>query len=293
MTWRGRDHVGPCLDALQHQRPHRTIVVDNASDDGTADVLAARPETAVRLPANVGYAGALAAALDRIDTEFVAWLNDDAEPAPDWLATLEQALDDDPGAAAVSSTIVLHDGRTQSVGVKLTEDGHGADHTGEGDVFGFNGGAALVRTAALKRAGGVPKEFFCYYEDTDTSWRLRLAGHRVITSPARVRHRHGASTRPGSRLFHRWNERNRLLMLLRCAPAGIAAAQLARFVALTLVLPLRRRVPAAWNFRFGLRVQVVGEVFLRMPVVLAQRGAIGRRSTVSRHAVWTGRLEQR
>ncbi|WP_307867739.1 glycosyltransferase family 2 protein [Umezawaea beigongshangensis] len=295
VTWRGREHVTACLDALAAQRrPHEVIVLDNASDDGTAELIAAHPGTprVLRLPRNAGYAGGLAAALPLVRTPYVAWLNDDAVPEPDWLGALEDALDGDPGAAAATSSVLLTDGSTQSVGVALTADGHGVDLLVAGrDVFGFCGGAALVRTAELAAAGGVPSGFFCYYEDTDTAWRLRLAGHRVISvGPARVRHRHGASTRPGSAPFHLWNERNRLLMLLRCAPVTVTLAQLARFALITAALPVRRlrgaAVPDAANFRLGLRLRVLAEVGLRSPAAVAQRWVIGRRSTVSRGAVW-------
>ena len=337
VTWRGVGQVAACLDGLAGQTaPHRTLVVDNGSDDGTAAVLAAHPSRpeVLRLPRNTGYAGALAAALPRVGTPFLAWLNDDAVPEPGWLAELESALDAAPDAAAASAALVLPDGTTQSVGVRLTRDGHGADLTepeaasrqptgdtanltepeaaagqptgehaapgsasrqpagGGSEVFGFCGGAALVRTDALRRVGGVPARFFCYYEDTDTSWRLRLAGWRVVpVLSARVRHRHGASSRLGSARFHRWNERNRLLMLLRCAPAGVAAREVARFAVITALLPvravLRAAVPAGANFRVGLRVRVLGEVLVALPATLAARARIGRTAAVPRRTVWS------
>ncbi|PRY43832.1 glycosyltransferase family 2 protein [Umezawaea tangerina] len=291
VTWRGREHITACLDALAAQKsPHRTLVVDNASDDGTAALLAAHPSApdVVRLPRNLGYAGGLAAVLDRVDTPYVAWLNDDAAPDPAWLVSLEEALDGDPDVAAATSSMVLADGSTQSVGVSLTADGHGVDVVLAGrEVFGFCGGAALLRTGALRRAGGVPAGFFCYYEDTDTAWRLRLAGHRVVSvGPARVTHRHGASTRPGSVPFHRWNERNRLLMLLRCAPLPVALREVARFAVITALLPLRSGVPEAANFRLALRLRVLAEVLLRCPSALVARAVIGRRSVVPRRDVW-------
>ncbi|MFI6097288.1 glycosyltransferase family 2 protein [Lentzea sp. NPDC051213] len=291
VTWRGRDHITACLDALSAQKsPHRTIIVDNASDDGTAELISAHigEHEVVRLPRNRGYAGGLAAVLDRVETPYVAWLNDDAVPDPSWLTELENALEADPGAAAATSSILLTDGSTQSVGVALTADGHGKDVVLAGrEVFGFCGGAALLRTAELRSAGGVPASYFCYYEDTDTAWRLRLAGHRVVSvGPARVRHRHGASTRPGSAQFHRWNERNRLLMLWRCAPLSVAVRELVRFLVITALLPVRKDVPKAANFRIGLRLRVFGEVLLRMPVTVVQRLMIGTRSTVARRTVW-------
>ncbi|OLF04665.1 glycosyl transferase [Actinophytocola xinjiangensis] len=293
VTWRGREHLAACLDALAAQTAgHRVLVVDNASDDGTAAIIAAHPSRPAvhRTRANLGYAGALARVLPGVATEYVAWLNDDAAPAPDWLAELEAVLDADPAVGAASARLETTGGDTQSVGVVLTPDGYGRDATG-GEVFGFCGGAALLRTRAVALAGGVPAAFFCYYEDTDTSWRLRLAGWTVRSVPsARVRHLHGASTRPGSATFHRWNERNRLWMLLRCAPAGVAVRELARFAAITALLPVRRlagrAVPDAWNYRLPLRLRVLAEVLGRVLSLVGERRAITRRATVPRAAVW-------
>jgi GT2 family glycosyltransferase len=288
VTWRGRAHITRCLDALAEQdRPHRTFVVDNASDDGTAELIAAHPSRpeVLRLPENTGYAGGLAAALPRVDTEFVAWLNDDAVPDPRWLAELEDALNADPRIGAASARLESPNGMPISVGTRLTRLGYGADVTEE-PVFGFCGGAALLRTSALNLAGGVPAEFFCYYEDTDTAFRLRLAGWTIVAAPkARASHVHGASAAHGSRDFHRWNERNRLLMLIRCAPAPVAIRELARFAVITALLPAR---PAqeGLNFDVRLRVRVLGEVIGRFGALIGQRRKIGRSATVARGAVW-------
>ncbi|GAB3709522.1 glycosyltransferase family 2 protein [Amycolatopsis oliviviridis] len=289
VTWRGAAHITACLDALAAQsRPHRTLVVDNASDDGTAAFLAAHPSKprVLRLRRNTGYAGAMAAALDKVDTPLMAWLNDDAAPAADWLATCEDTLGKAPLAAAVSARLTLADGTVQSTGVRLTADGHGADLPGSaGEIFGFCGGAAVLNVEALRSVGGVPASYFCYYEDTDTAWRLRLAGWDVVSADADVTHQHGASTRPGSVQFHLWNERNRLLTLLRCAPRQVAIRQLVKFAVLTLVLPLRGKPPAP-NFRPSLRCRALGAVAARLPRTLVERRAIGRRAALDRGAVW-------
>ena len=260
-------------------------MVDNASTDGTAALLAAHPSrpAVLRMPRNLGYAGAMQAALSRVDTPFMAWLNDDAAPEPGWLGTLEDAIGD---AAAAGARLYYPDGMPQSLGVRLTADGYGADAS-TAPAFGFCGGAALLRTDVLRAVGGVPAHFFCYYEDTDTAWRFRLAGYDVVSVPeARVTHRHGASTRPGSPLFHLWNERNRLLTLLRCAPLKVAATELARFAAITALLPMRRCVPETANFRVRLRLRVLGEVAVRLPATLRDRRDITRRSTVARAQIW-------
>ncbi|RJQ67995.1 glycosyltransferase family 2 protein [Pseudonocardiaceae bacterium YIM PH 21723] len=296
VTWRGRAHITACLDALQVQtRPHRLLVVDNASDDGTAALLKAHPSgpRVLRTRRNLGYAGALHQVLPLVETEFVAWCNDDSQPETGWLAELEKALDADSAAAAVSARLLSPAGRVQTVGVGLTGGGYGHDLTSSvtGEVFGFCGGSALLRTAALRAVGGVPAGFFCYYEDTDTAWRLRLAGWRVRSAPlATAVHLHGASTEPGSARFHRWNERNRLLMVLRCAPGFAAILEPLRFLAITALLPVRRalgrQVPDTPNFRPGLRLRVLAGVLIRLPGTLRARTRISALATVRRTTVW-------
>lgn len=290
VTWRGAGHIAACLDALAHQgRPHRTLVVDNASDDGTAEILAGHPSEprALRLERNTGYAGGLAAALSEVNTRYIAWLNDDAEPAPDWLERLERALDADPRAGAASARLEDASGEVQSYALGLTPIGYGEDirEHASGEVFGFCGGAALIRTDALRTVGGIPAEFFCYYEDTDTSWRLQLDDWRVLAVPeARVRHAHGASTAIGSAQFHRWNERNRLLTLIRCAPAPVALRELARFKLLTLILPFRRLEERPPNLHAGLRLRVLMDVTRGLPRALRVRRDAP--TAVSRREVW-------
>jgi GT2 family glycosyltransferase len=217
----------------------------------------------------------------------MAWLNDDAQPEPGWLAALEQALDDDETAAAAASVLHATDATVTSTGVALSRIGYGQDTTGT-QPFGFCGGAALLRTGTLRAIGGVAGSLFCYYEDTDTSWRLRLAGYRVLAVPgARVRHLGGASARHGTAAFHRWNERNRLLVLLRCAPAWVAARELARFAALTLVLPFRRNRAVTPNFALRLRLRVLAEVAAHLPATLVARHHITQRATVARATLWS------
>ncbi|MCG8917845.1 glycosyltransferase family 2 protein [Actinokineospora sp. PR83] len=284
VTWRGAGHLGACLAGLAGQdHPHRTLVVDNASTDGSGDIARSAGVEVVRPERNLGYAGAIAAVLDRVDTEFVAWLNDDAVPDPSWLGRLEDALDAAPGAGAASARLVRADGSTQSVGVGVDALGRGFDLTG-GPVFGFCGGAALLRVGALRAVGGVPADFFCYYEDTDTSWRLRLHGWDVVSVPgATAVHAHGATSRLGSREFHRWNERNRLVMLLRCAPTPVALKEVARFAAITAKVVFRR--PEGANFLPSLRLRVLGEVLRRAPRALV--GRAGDRA--ARRRVWRER----
>jgi GT2 family glycosyltransferase len=115
-----------------------------------------------------------------------------------------------------------------------------------------------------------------YYEDTDLSWRLALAGWRIGYAPtAVVRHHHGASSAIGSASFAYWNERNRLLMLGKNAPISFFVRELVRFAAITFLLPARRLrgapIPAGQQFRTTLRLRVLGGVISRLPTVVRCR----------------------
>ena len=292
-TFRAADFISDALAGLAAQTvAHELLVIDNASTDGTADILAANlpTESVLRMPANLGFAGAVHAALPLIRTRYVALLNDDAVPDPNWLAELLHAADGDTAAAAWTSLMVLAErpDTVNNIGAALNGQWYGID-VGAGervdevpdrvlDVFGFCGGAALLRTAAVRAVGGFPAEFFLYYEDLDTSWRLRRAGWQIRAVPrAVVVHRHGATADQRSELFHFYNERNRLLTLIRCAPCLVAPAQFLRFLLTTASLTtsrlLGRPVPAAANFRLRLRFRVAVDVFRMAPGQYRQRRA--------------------
>jgi GT2 family glycosyltransferase len=299
VSWQGRHLIGPCLDSLRRQTlGHRVVVVDNGSTDGTAEFLAAEhPEvTVLATGENLGFAGGVAAGLEAVDTPYVALLNNDAEAEPGWLAALARCLTAHAEAGAVTSRMLLADrpGTLNNTGVLLLADGRGADRglgepetawTEPGEVFGFSGGAAMLRTEALREIGGFPREFFLYYEDTDVSFRLRLAGWTVRYEPAAVvRHRHSATVDQRSEIFAFCNERNRLLVLLRCAPLGLALRAPLRFQVTTASLAvkrlLRRPVPDVPAFRLGLRLRAFGSYLRLAPWALRSRRAVLRRARV-------------
>ena len=294
VTWEGAHLLPPCLESLRRQTvPHTVLVVDNGSTDGTEAMLAERfPEVAVlQTGANLGFAGGVQAGLEAADSPLVALLNNDAVADPGWLAALVRSLDDHPAAAAVTSRMLLQDTSPpllNNTGVVLLDTDYGADRDlradagtrlEPGSVFGFSGGAALLRRTAVQAVGGFPRRFFLYYEDTDLSWRLRLAGWDIRYAPdAVVHHAHSATVDQTSDRFAFYNERNRLLMLTRCAPAMRVWRALVRFLLTTASLSLTRLrgrpVPDRPVFDPRLRLRVLGSYVRALPWALRTRRAI-------------------
>ena len=296
VTWQGTHLLPACLESLRRQTvPHSVTVVDNGSTDGTEELLADRfPEVrVVQTGANLGFAGGVQAGLDAAATPYVALLNNDAVAEPGWLAALVEAAEAHPEAAAVTSRMLLQDTDPpllNNTGVVLLDTDYGADRDLRADagsrsdpdsVFGFSGGAALLRLDAVQSVGGFPTRFFLYYEDTDLSWRLRLAGWDIRYEPAAVvHHAHSATVDQSSDRFAFFNERNRLLMPTRCAPAPRVLRALVRFLlttgSLTLTRLRRHPVPDRPVFDPRLRLRVLGSYLRALPWALRTRRSIQR-----------------
>jgi len=212
LTWNGAHLLPECLRALRRQdarTPLHIVVVDNASTDGTAALLACDfPDVEhLRLPENIGYGRgnneALRRALDG-GADFVALINNDVELAPDWLRLLLDAARAHEaglftgtllfrGEEMVNSTGLIIDGlgraRDRDFRVPLAE----LSRT-DGEVAGVSGGAALLRASMLREIGLFDPAYFAYYEDVDLSLRAARAGYRSFyVRAATARHRFGAS----------------------------------------------------------------------------------------------------
>lgn len=198
--------LGECLRHVcaQTRRPERVIVVDNASNDGSADWAECDyPGVAVvRLESNQGFAAANnLAARQAGEVDWLALLNPDAFPKPDWLERLLAATDRHPECASFGSRLLdANDpGRLDGTGDVYHVSGlawrrdhgwpviSGADEAGE--IFAPCAAAALYRRDAFLEAGGFDEDYFCYFEDVDLGFRLRLLGYRCRYVPdAVVRH---------------------------------------------------------------------------------------------------------
>jgi len=194
-----------CLHDLELQtwRSFKVIVVDNASSDDS--MLRAEREypwiEAVRLESKVGFVMG-----NKIDAVLapvcgaIACLGPHVYAHPDWLANLMQAAQAHPEFALFGSKLILAEdpGRLDGTGDIYHVSGaawrrdHGREladgHHIEGEIFAPCAAAALYRRDVFDAVGGFDSDYFCYFEDVDLAFRMRLMGHRCYYVPSAIVH---------------------------------------------------------------------------------------------------------
>ncbi len=211
VTFNSGATIFKCLEALSQQtvKPSKVIVVDNASSDQSVALMIKQyPSNEYwQLTENLGFAAGNNRAIEKCSTEFVALLNPDAYPQADWLARLIDATARYPQAASFGSrqlsdtdaNVVDGVGDVYHFSGLVWRNGHGRpqilEDLEDGEIFSPCAGAALYRLCALKEVGGFDADFFCYVEDIDLGFRLRLAGWKsMYVANAVVKHVGGATT---------------------------------------------------------------------------------------------------
>jgi GT2 family glycosyltransferase len=221
VTFNSAATLPACLRALRDSAPaagQEIVVVDNASEDGTADLVARDwPQVRLlRLARNLGFAAGNNAGIRATAGDRLLLVNPDAVLTPGALDTLMAALDRDPSVAIAGPRIVDAGGRTElSFGPMISPFAEawqklrvrglerawpliGAAVERQTQRPGYpawvSGACWLARRAPLEAAGLFDERFFLYTEDVDLCARVRSAGHRVAFVPdAVVRHTRGAS----------------------------------------------------------------------------------------------------
>lgn len=211
VNWNGEPFLGRCLSALQEQTvvPHDIILVDNASNDSSLDIVKEFPDVhLLALTQNLGFARANNIAVQSLSpsVEWVALLNPDAFPEPNWLKELLLAACANEEYNIFGSQLVVADNPSELDGAgdayhisgRVWRIRNGIKAlSGEGEIFSPCAAAALYRQSAWIEVGGFDEDYFCYLEDVDLGFRLRLAGHRCLYVPSSVAHHLGSGTTGG------------------------------------------------------------------------------------------------
>jgi GT2 family glycosyltransferase len=230
----GRRCLGDCVRSLLESHDpgiqSRIVIADNASADGSADLVSQDFPTVdlLRLPANIGFTGGINAGWEYArgkypDAAYIAILNQDIIARPGWLGALVYHLEENPTVAAVQPKVLLWPqkdrfntagNRSHFLGFGLVT-AYGRPDTGEFDSsreIDFPSGAAtVIRRTAIGDQPPLDDEFFLYLEDAELGWRLRQLGFRIDYVPtAAVWHQY---TFHHDYRFYFFLERNRWYLL--------------------------------------------------------------------------------
>ncbi len=201
VNWNSGDLLRQCVEQLFCQTilPRQILILDNGSSDLSLESIQKQDNLSIlALDANVGFAAANNLAFSKITTSYVVLLNPDAFPDPDWLQKLVEATVNYPDVAAFGSRQMIHGldktldgtGDVYHCSGLVWRNGYGQKHhdsdMADREIFSPCACAALYRLQVLQEVGGFDEDFFCYVEDVDLGFRLRLAGYRSMYIPGAV-----------------------------------------------------------------------------------------------------------
>jgi GT2 family glycosyltransferase len=200
-----------CLSSLVDNTPddlYEVVIVDNASSDGTRDLLGSLGGD-IRLilnATNEGFGPACNKGAALAHGEFICFLNNDTVVQPGWLESLVAALDQDARLAAVQPLLLYPDGRVNSAGDLVFRNqawNYGKGENADDPKFAMrrapdyvSGACLVVRKAIFQDLGGFDDAYApAYYEDTDLSFAFRANGWKLLYEPlARVVHVEGGTS---------------------------------------------------------------------------------------------------
>jgi GT2 family glycosyltransferase len=217
VNYNGMRHIPGFLAAarkLDYPREQlHFFIVDNASYDGSADVLEREsqdlPRSFIRVGHNSGFTGGNNIALRASQAKYVLLLNPDTVIAPDCLKILVMRAEQERGAGMIEPAMQpvehpkMFDPKTQ-------------------ETSWCSGAGTLILRNALTRTGVFDETFFMYCEDVDLSWRMWSRGYRCVYEPrATFRHEQGLHQHKGGYRSYYLSFRNGLMM--RFIYGGIGA----------------------------------------------------------------------
>ncbi|MTI80585.1 MAG: glycosyltransferase family 2 protein [Firmicutes bacterium] len=208
ITYNSENYIYDCIMSIQDQTylNYEVIVLDNASTDSTMEVIVTNFPWVkiINSNENLGFAGGVNLAYECSKGEYIALLNPDAKADNDWLRNLSHTMDKERTCGICASLILqwgteiidtAGDGCTRAgKGFKIGNNELAKRYSETKEVFAACGGAALYRRSMIEEIGFFDEDFFLLHEDSDLSFRARLAGWKCIYVPnAVVEHKVSAS----------------------------------------------------------------------------------------------------
>ena len=208
------------------------LVVDNASPTDDPGIIAERfPEVKlIRSSENLGFAGGNNLGVAQAQGEYLLFLNNDTEVAPDFLEPLVELFEQNPNAGVASPKIIFFDsgdliqyagsrginpwtGRSITIGQHEPDCGQ-HDHSAQTELA--DGAAMMVPRRVVEAVGLMPELYFLYYEELDWCEMIKRAGYSChYVAKSTVYHKESVSVGKASVLKTYYMNRNRLLFIRR------------------------------------------------------------------------------
>ena len=206
-NYNGLKFMEPCFATLERQnyRDFDILVVDNGSEDGSAQWLREREIPTLFMGENTGFSGAVNAGIRAVSTPYVILLNNDTEPFPDYVGELVRCMDRFPDVFSASSKMIqlyrkdLMDdaGDMYSILGWAYQRGVGQPAAGyrkARQVFAACAGAAIYRRSAFEKIGYFDESHFAYLEDIDVGYRAKIYGYKNMYCPTALVYHVGSGT---------------------------------------------------------------------------------------------------
>ncbi len=293
VNWNAKELLSACLRSLEKQTftDFETIVIDNGSCDGSADLIRRQfPHVRlIEIGKNLGFSTANNIGIRKARGKYIALLNNDTEVDPGWLEELVNVLETRSDIGFCASKMLLFDQHhlADTCGDYYSVDGLGgkighlqpADLYNEPrEVFAACAGAAIYRRDLLDELGGFDEDFFLAHEDTDLSFRAQLKGYRCLYVPTAIVYHHlSASIGAGSNTYIYYGHRNAEFVYLKNMPASLLwrsfPSHLLLNAALLLFYLYRKQ---AWPF-----LRAKWDAIKSLPAMLRKRRDIQEQRVVS------------
>lgn len=208
-NYNGMKFMKTCLDSLrlQNYKEFKTLVIDNASEDGSYEYVNENyPEVeVVRLKKNYGFSGAVNKGIDLSDTPYVLLLNNDTESDKDFVGEMVKAIEKEDEIFACSSKMINFNDRELmddagdlyalpgwafQRGVGRSVD----DYCEDAEVFSACAGAAIYRKEVFDKIGKFDLKHFAYLEDIDVCYRAKIYGYKNVYCSSAIVYHVGSGT---------------------------------------------------------------------------------------------------
>lgn len=202
VTFNSRKYIEECLKAVltTEYDNFEILLIDNASSDGTSEIVAENfPRVQlIKNQINLGYAGGNNLGAKLAKGGLLAFLNPDTKVTKQWLKPLVESIGSKE-VFACQPKILLPQTRgsvnlingigktTHFLGFDWLTDYRREDYDFPvREITSFSGSAVLIKKDIFQKLGGFDENYFMYYEDGDLSWRMRLAGYKILVNPNSV-----------------------------------------------------------------------------------------------------------